>query len=504
MSVESKYRLRPYQITAVRESIAHLDRHRSTLLTMATGLGKTICLAQIVKEFLANRQDTAIPLGGSPGAVIIAHRQELLRQLKDAAVFSGIENVGIEAAENWADYDRSEPWVVIASVQTLRNFYRHQRFDPRLVSLVVVDETHHIPAQSYQKILKYFCYAKVLGLTATPDRMDKVALGFDSVCFRYAIRDGIQDGWLVPIFQHYVRVHGLDYRKIKSSHGDFTDTALAAVMEQEENLQAVARATLEERGGRSTVVFCASVQQAKLLCDIINRHMPTVAACLHGKTPQEERESILAKFRDGELGVICNCQILTEGWDEVRVSCIVMARPTKSRALYEQMLGRGTRTCEECRGRPVEMFRFCWRCGNKRDLLVLDFVGVSGQHRLMSAIDVLSGPSTPKKVSINLKRRAESRPMDVIAEMNAEAVLQAEAEHEVRRRVIAEVRYSKELRDPFQEGLVVGSKGDHVHEKDYPSLKQIAFLKRQGYNVSGMSRKKAGVLIGKLMSRWRK
>jgi superfamily II DNA or RNA helicase len=320
--------LRPYQEAAIAAIADRFQEHRSTLLVMPTGTGKT-------------RTFSAVAHAERGPVLVLAHREELIDQGRRALSRHTGDLVTVEKAEQYASGSR----IVMASVQTLKgerlaNFAR--RFSPRLV---IVDEAHHAVSPSYRVILDAFPDAKVLGVTATPDRADELAMGqvFDSVAFVYEIQEAIAEGYLCPIRIQRVLVDAIDLRGVKTVAGDLNQGQLDAVMSLEEVLHGVVKPTIELAGQRRTIVFTTSVDNAHRLAEIFNRYAPDSARAVDGTTAPEERARILRDHKGGAFQFLCNVGVLTEGYDDPAVSCVAMARPTKSRALYAQCAGRGLR-----------------------------------------------------------------------------------------------------------------------------------------------------------------
>lgn len=421
--------LRPYQAEACDAIMRDWETCRSTLLVLATGCGKTFTASEIIR-----RRHPA-------GRVLwLAHREELLTQGKEAIeAHTGLQ-CSIEKAEQravvhglWGADD-----VVVASVQTLQGA-RLKRFRRDHFATIVVDEAHHAPARSYRSILDHFAEAKVLGLTATPDRGDKVGLYhvFDVVSYEFGIRAAIQQGYLCDIVQKRIECANLDLSDIKTVAGDLNQGELERAMRVDAVLHQVAGPLVREAGERPTIVFTVSVAQAHQLVDVMAGYTRQLVRAIDGTTVPELRRRYLDEFTSGEAQFLINCGVLTEGFDAPRTACVAVARPTKSRALYTQMLGRGTRLAP-----------------GKLDCLVLDFVGNSGKHKLVSPLDVLGGKELPDDV----KKAAEEKAADgmpseeALAKAEQEAIERAERDEARRRReakVKAEVAYRAQLVDPF-------------------------------------------------------
>lgn len=423
--------LRPYQLAAADAIERSFATHGRVLVVAATGTGKTVLFAEAIRR----RHE----LSGGKRALVMAHTEELVDQAASKIKsWTGLEP-DIEMADRRADAGRffRSP-VVVASVQTLnagmQGAGRMVRFNPQDFDLVVVDEAHHAVARSYRKVLKHFEQnpdIKVLGVTATADRGDKQALGqvFDHVAYRYDMLDAIRDGYLVPVDQQMVHVHSLDFSQVRSRAGDLAVDELDRVMNEESSLHRVATASVQITAGMKTIVFAVTVSHARRLTEIFNRYEPDCARFVCGDTPKDVRRSILREYAEGRFRILVNVGVFTEGFDEPGVQAIVVARPTKSRALYTQMIGRGTRTLPgviDGIGLATERAEAI-RSSPKPSVLVLDFVGNSGKHKLVSAADILAGKHTAEAVDRAKKKLQQSgRSQDIQEALD-------EAEMELRR-----------------------------------------------------------------------
>jgi len=333
---------RDYQTEAHDAIFKEWETVCSTLVVAPTGCGKTVLFAMVCKTVQPKR------------AMVIAHREELIWQARDKIhKVTGLE-CGVEMADLFVNNSLfGDTPVIISTVQTQNSSNgdrkRMGRFNPKDFGVLIIDESHHGTAESYKSLINYYKVnnpdIKILGVTATPDRTDEEALGqvFETVAFDYEILDAIHDGWLVPVEQQFVTVSGLDFSEIRTTAGDLNNADLAAVMEAEDNMQRVASASIQIIGNRRAIVFTASVKQAETVCNILNRHKPDMSEWVCGATNKDVRRELLDKFQKGERQVVCNCGVLTEGFDDPGVEVIIMARPTKSRSLYAQMAGRSTR-----------------------------------------------------------------------------------------------------------------------------------------------------------------
>jgi superfamily II DNA or RNA helicase len=382
---------------------------------LPTGTGKTVVFAELVRRRVA----------AGRRMLVLAHRTELLEQARDKLTAVGVW-AAIEQAEKRAGFAP----VVVASVQTLRG-KRLAALDPKAFD-VVVDEAHHAYAASYRAILEHFEDSLVLGVTATPDRGDGKALGevFASVAYRYEIRDAIREKFLAPIVARRIVVDGIDLSSVRSRAGDLASDELSEIMQAEQAVHGVVSPLLEQAGARRTIVFAVDVAHARALAEVLCRHRPGCARVAHGDLDARERKEILADYRAGEFQFLVNCALYTEGFDEPSIACVAIVRPTKSRGLYVQMVGRGTRLYP-----------------GKLALLLLDFTGNAGKHRLVGPADALAAGEVTDEQRAETNRMLEGgqRELDGLLEA-ADAELKRRRE---RHRVTAAAKYFAADVDPF-------------------------------------------------------
>ena len=499
--------LRPYQSAASDAIFKEWLEHDSTLVVMPTGGGKTILFADVIRRVFPRK------------ALVIAHREELIFQARDK-----IERVtGLKADVEMGEY-RAEGGlfgmarVVVSTIQTQCSGGdgggRMAKFDPSQFGLLIIDEAHHATSPSYRRVIDYYRSnqaLKVLGVTATPDRADEEALGqvFQSVAFDYEVLDAIHDGWLVPIEQQMVHVEGLDYSSIRTTAGDLNGGDLAAVLEAEKNLQQMASASVSIIGNRRALVFTASVKAAEMTAEIFNRHREGMATWVCGETDREERRRRLADFAAGKWQVVCNCGVLTEGFDDPGVEVIIMGRPTKSRSLYSQMVGRSTRPLPGVVDGPetAEARKAAIAASAKPSCLVVDFVGNAGRHKLITSADILGG-----KVSEEALERAVKRVSTAGGPVNmTEALDEAEAELREQKRLaeaarraglVATARFTTQSVDPFDVLHLDPVKPRGWDAGRQLTEKQRSMLAKQGINPDRVSFAEARQLIGEIFRRW--
>jgi len=501
--------LRPYQSAAVTAVESEWREHKSTLLVCPTGGGKTIIFAEILRR--------AFPRRG----LVLAHRQELIDQAAEKVRRVTGWQVDIEMGGQRAALDCmfGGPRVVVSTIQTQCSGGdgggRMTRFDPRMFGVIVVDEGHHAPSSSYRRVLDWYCNGnpdlRVLGVTATPDRADEEALGqvYETVAYDYEISDAIRDGWLVPVSQQMVHVEGLDFSQCRTTAGDLNGADLARVMEYEENLQRVVSPSVEIAKDKRTLVFAASVEHAERMAEMFNRHRPGMAAWVCGKTDKDDRRRILADFKSGAVQVVCNCGVLTEGFDNPAVEIVIMARPTKSRALYSQMAGRATRPAESIAHElndhdSPEARRALIEASEKPGCRIVDFVGNSGRHKLCTSVDILGGKVSERARELALKRLAENggRVDEALQAGQHDEDEEKKREEAKRARLVARAKWTAQNINPFDvmEIQPVAKRGWDRGKK--LTDKQVALLRKQNINPDNMPYGQAKQLLNELFRRW--
>ena len=407
---------RQYQQDAVDSVLREWQTRQRTLLVMPTGTGKTIVFAQII--------DRCVRAGGR--VLVLAHRGELLEQASDKiAKVTGI-GCAVEKAEDTAigAWER----VTVGSVQSLMRPTRLARFTSAHYTHVIVDEAHHALAESYQRILQHFSGAKVLGVTATPDRGDQRNLGayFESLAYEYTMPEAIRDGYLSRISAQTIPLE-LDLTQVRTTNGDYNVGDVGHALEP--YLDQIAKEIATVAADRKTVVFLPLIQTSQKMRDAL-LSCGISAGEVNGESP--DRRDILTAFDRGDFQVLCNSMLLTEGWDCPSVDCIVCLRPTRIRSLYAQIIGRGTRI------HP-----------GKSNLLLLDFLWLTSRHDLVRPAHLVA---TSEEVARKMTQQLENgAPVDL---QGLELVAEEEALHEREAALIKRLdelrRKKRRLVDPLQ------------------------------------------------------
>jgi superfamily II DNA or RNA helicase len=501
-------KLRPYQQKAVEAVVEQWREAQSTLVVIPTGGGKTQVFSEVVRRTNA----------GGGRSIVLVHREELAFQAQAriqsvAGLSCEIEMAELKANHDAMLWDRSP--CIVASVQSLTT--RLDRYDPGEFSVLICDEAHHCTAPSWRRIIDYFrqnTELRVLGVTATPDRADEEALGqvFQTVAYDYEILNAIDDGWLVPVEQQMVHVGGLDFSEVRTTAGDLNGADLAAIMEAEENLQGVVGSGISIIGDRQTIMFAASVKQAEVACEIFNRHRAGMAAFICGATNKDVRRDVLSRFLDGTTQVLCNVGIATEGFDAPNASVVLNARPTKSRALYAQIAGRVLRPLSglvDGLASPEER-RAAIAASAKPSALLVDYVGNSGKHKLMSSADILGGNVSDEAIDLAVARaRAKGGPVNMRDELDEAEVALREQREQARRleqarkaRLVARVNYKTQQVSPFDVFDVDVPKARGWDTGRTLTTKQRELLLRQGIDGDSLPYPQAKALLDELFRRW--
>lgn len=411
--------LRPYQQEAKDSIFGEWGKGVSrTLLVLPTGCGKTIVFAKVAEECV-RRGDRVL---------VLAHRGELLEQAADKIATA----TGLGCATEKAESTCLNSWfrVVVGSVQTMMREKRLGQFPSDYFQTIIIDEAHHCISDSYQKVLQHFPEAKVLGVTATPDRGDMRNLGefFESLAYEYTLPKAIRSGYLSPIKALTLPLK-MDLTGVGVQAGDFKSGDLATALDP--YLYQIADEMANYCHDRKTVVFLPLVKTSQKFRDILNSKGFS-AAEVNGES--QDRAEVLSAFDAGRYNVLCNSMLLTEGWDCPSVDCIVVLRPTKVRSLYSQMVGRGTRLSP-----------------GKGHLLLLDFLWHTERHELCHPADLIcTDQEVAQKMTENLEEAAGVAVDLEAAENKAAEDVVAQREEALAKKLAEMKSRKKKLVDPLQ------------------------------------------------------
>lgn len=364
---EKEITLRPYQIDAMQAVISNQNATRA-LVVLPTGTGKTEVFSRII-------QSLNVP------TLVLAHRKELLTQAKNKLLrYYHEDDIGIvgNGIEQW-----DKP-VIVASVQTMRK--RLKRLQAMGVKLIVCDECHHATKKnSYATVFNALPDAYTVGFTATPERLDGASIAdiFGTPVYEQDIITMVRAGYLCDLRGILVRSN-VSLDDLKKQLGDFQEQQLAELVNEDERNALIVQSYLTYSKDKRAICFAVNVEHAHALAD-------TFTACgissiaIDGKTPQDTRSWALEQFEQGYIKVLVNCELFTEGFDAPYVECIIMARPTLSRGLFMQMIGRGTRLHE-----------------GKTECIILDITDNCTRHKMTprSFKDVMKLDTRKKNVSL--------------------------------------------------------------------------------------------------------
>ena len=468
--------LRPYQ-QAARDAI-HAEwenGHTRTLLVLPTGTGKTIVFASVAAD----------QVRAGDRVLILAHRGELLEQAADKLQRS----TGLVSAVEKAESTCLDSWfrVVVGSVQTLQRTARLERFPQDYFGTIIIDEAHHAITDGYRRILDYFSGAKVLGVTATPDRGDMRNLGevFDSLAFEYKLTNAIKEGYLCKIMAQTIPLQ-LDISSVTLSGGDYAVGDLGTALDP--YLEQIAAEMAVRCKDRKTVVFLPLIRTSQKFRDLLNAK-GFRAAEVNGQS--DDRRQVLADFDAGKYNVLCNSMLLTEGWDCPSVDCVVVLRPTKVRSLYSQMVGRGTRLSP-----------------GKTDLLLLDFLWMTDKHELCRPADLVCEDRTVARQMTehlaetgcpeDIEQAAAQASEDVVAQREEALAKQLEEQRRKKAKLVDPLQYEMSIQAEDLAGYVPA----FGWEAGPPSEQQTAALEKLGILPGAVeSAGKAALLLDRLNKR---
>lgn len=468
--------LRPYQQGAREKVHAEWEAGRlRTLTVLPTGTGKTIVFSAVAED----------QVRAGDRVLILAHRGELLDQAAEKLK----KSTGLGCAVEKAESSCLNSWyrVTVGSVQSLQRPQRLEKFPHDYFGTIIIDEAHHAITDGYRRILDWFGGARVLGVTATPDRGDMRNLGevFDSLAYEYKLTDAIRDGYLCRILAQTIPLK-LDISTVGMSGGDYSAGELGSALDP--YLDQIASEMSDRCKDRRTVVFLPLIKTSQKFRDILNAH-GFFAAEVNGQSA--DRAQILADFSAGKYNVLCNSMLLTEGWDCPGVDCVVVLRPTKVRSLYSQMVGRGTRICD-----------------GKKDLLLLDFLWLTDRHELCRPADlVCEDHAVAQQMTDNLAAAGCPEDIEEAAAQASEDVI-AQREESLAKQLAEQRRKKARLVDPLQYEMSIqaedlsGYVPSFGWEAGPPSAEQSAALEKAGILPDAVDcAGKASLLLDRLAKR---
>jgi len=493
--------LRSYQRQAIERALeAILDKKRRGLIVLPTGCGKTFVFAELAR------------LLGLPTLVMV-HRDELIHQtIRTVCELWPTATTGIIKADRHEDYGD----VVVASIQSL-GLKRLERIPKDRFGVLIIDECHHVPAPTFDRAFAYFDAGYKLGVTATPERLDGKGLakwfGNEPV-YVYPLIQAIREKHLVDIVQYQIETE-TDLDTVSTRMGDFAEGELAEAVNTHARNRAIVQAFRKRGGSRRAIVFAVNLSHAHNLA-LEFSEAGFASACVSGRMALEERRDWLHRFAAGRVQVLVNCEILTEGFDDPDCSCIIMARPTESRAFYTQCIGRGLR-------RPKHNHE-------KRDCLILDITDNCKRHKLITVTSLLGAKrKSAEGISITevlaQEEREEKERQERVWEESCNGIVKWRLKsvcpwpelpsldgYRATRNWHNDDASEKQLQALAGFGLKIArypTKGEAAYlldqaiayEQTFPApatSKQEFFLRMHGTWVEGMTKKQAGTQIGKI------
>ena len=418
--------LRPYQRDCVDAVNSGFSKSNRLLISVPTGGGKTIIAADLIEGWV----EEGDLLGSGNKVLFLAHRDELIEQAIDKISEYTQRSVEKEKADDRASMDCN---IVVGSVQTLQR-KRLERWPSNHFSHIIIDEAHHALSKTYGSIITHF-NAKILGITATPDRGDRRNLGevFEDVAYEVGLTQLIEDKFLSPICLKAIPLE-INLTSVKSTAGDYSSADLDHAISP--YLDEIGKIISLEAKNRKTLVFLPLVSTAEDFKEILNEN-GLRAVSVHGNDP--DRKQKIADFRKGTYDVLCNAMLLTEGFDCPDVDCVIPLRPTKSRPLFCQMIGRGTRISP-----------------GKKDCLVFDFLWLHEKHKLMRPAHLVAKDARLADVMTEKAFAVAKRGGDAVHDIRIlAATAKKEREEKLRQELASKARRKSKTIDASAFGLAV-------------------------------------------------
>lgn len=469
-----------YQREAVEAVEKSINNGKRPLLIMATGTGKTVVAALVLKNLIQRNEAT----------LFLAHREELIFQAQATINTWAGHWSGIEMAKSLASHVNP---VVIASVQSM-NSRRLEKWPLNQFGYIITDEAHHSVAPSYRKIYDHFMIKSHLGMTATPDRADErnhLSEIYDEIAYEYSLIDAIRDDRipsdrrLVPIVGRKIENFDIDLNELRITYGDYRDNDLGRVIS--DHIAQIAGVIREEIPDKKTLIFTPTVDSAQLLSEALEG-AGIKSAWLSGASDKQDRRDTLNRFSRGIITHLVGCSLFLEGFDEPSIECITNLRPTGSRALYTQMVGRGTRPSP-----------------GKSELLLLEFTFNSQRLKLVTPFELFSTAGYGERVQSIAEKsyRGDTNILDALEEAHNYRYSMTGIMDNLILNEYNVVRF-----DPLTLGDMLGVDISGEFDLQYNGRKiegtvthkQIDLLGRYGIDARCMDRAQASMLINELFS----
>ena len=460
--------LRYYQEEAIKADLDICSEGQSPLTLMATGTGKTVVMANVVKDLVSNGKRV----------LIMAHRGLLLDQISKELMDWTNQPAAREQSNEYANWNSS---VILSTPQTLRGARLAKK--PKGVDAIVIDECHRSVTQSMMDLYDHFDDPMKLGYTATADRPDGKGLSdvFDKIAYQYSLARGVKDGFLSKIIGRRVTDMEIDLSGLRVKMGDYSDGDLGNILE--DLLIPIAHNVVKECKDRKKVlIFLPTVDSSDHLARVLNE-MGEEADYVSGEKGKGNGP-VLARFRSGGIRFLCSCQLVVEGYDEPGIDTIVMLRPTLSRIVYSQAIGRGTRLSP-----------------GKDHCLLVEFTYNSNKHKLVSPYELMGDNLSERVVD-----RAEGLALD--GDIDFLAILEEANQHQfdikdILSRAIP-ANYTFKSFNPLDVGDMLNVTLDKESEvwfqgrklSGQPTPKQLDILSRFMIDTTGLTKSTASTLIG--------
>jgi len=520
--------LRKYQIEAIQAINDNLNTGvDKALLVLATGLGKTVTAVKTADQF----KRTLFVVDSEElleQAALAFLREKFDSRFSDNVAKMGflnyIKGEGLFAMSDFkmgaikADVFQPNGNVVVASAQTLHR--RLHLLQPEMFDLVIVDEAHTAMANTYFKGISFFNAKLRLGLTATPQRSDNLPLGdlFDKIIYEYNIADGIKDGYLVELDAIRVKTN-VSLDKVRTTAGELNQKDLSNEINTLARNNLVADSYLKYAKGRRTIAFGCDIQHCMDLAEVFIEKGIKATAVSSDEERTGDRSQKIKDFKAGKYDVIFNTNILTKGFDEPSVACIIAAAPTKSLTRYMQAIGRGTRTLPGVID-GLESAEERWSAikkSNKRECIIIDIVDNTNRHNIINAWELDREKDPSERVFTTAEKREK-----LVAARKAKLEHSREEDERVKLLSLPKVKINRSIRmsEAATEAQLNAIKNwgydiENVHYtkmmvneifmQQSASEKQIGFLKWKGYDVSkGVSKAQASLAFNEINAREKK
>ena len=522
--------LRNYQQEFFDATMLAFKTHRRVLGRAATGLGKGPWLAAMAQHFSQFGR-----------VMILVDVKKLVRQLADTVYWFTGERPGVEMADETAINDNhfcAPDRIVVSSVQTQysgkEGKERYRKFNPKDFSIILLDETEAFLAPKYRSVVDWYLNGnpdlKLCGVSATPLRSDGIAMAnlFDTVAFDRDIKWGINEGWLVKLRQAFVHVSAdfstLSVKPGADGEADYSSEEIASRIMNEQTQIELAKGILHVAENRKSIIACPTVEVARAVAHYIDAEKPGSARCIYGDLGDEEKDETFTAFANNDFQFLSSVMMLSKGFNQPDIRAVFNCRKTKSKRLYQQLVGRGTRPLQGLVDHlaTASERKAAIAASAKTDCLIANMVGVESEVRDMTILDLLGEvedgvilerakqkiKDDPEKDAdeameeateeVELERAAER----ALAELEAERLEEMDEQRLLRARVQVKANVDVEFQDDFG-----GSDGGHSHNDAAIPPQQLSILRKAKLTereIASLTPERAKQLSSTIVNRWRK